>query len=736
MQHAGDSTHEEACSVPIGGIARWFPNDFETEGVDWAAFEEHLNMVSDVAFEVTSAATRTIASNLPSSAPLQPRHIAKGVGAIHFAVSCSNPTAPKSVIQRLMDANPDAVQLTESKYGWNVLHCALQFNKAWSAPDGDCDKEGILEMLLHARPDLATEGATSLDEFGLPPLAFAKSKSVASRLVRIMPTKATISILKKIFLKRKLVGGSIEAMEQIVREISTLELQLGRSILAEGILPDKNRARKQSLIEYTLLQSTTGRSDNKNHQEPLALMRLVDLIIQATYCYGFRRASEEDCVTLSTSPPPLECLMKLVAKQVLMQKVLELYQTAKVGGSTEYFEYPVTAERQSGYGVIGASASGETNSQPRHLDRASASTEKILQDYGPSTFPSSNSQHLDKLLKCKEELDFKIQRSLDVLRQTAASLQSYKDMYTKSVEKLCTEAQSLSLGSNDASSSMCENPIHVGLVTDNVASLRALVAVSSMPPSPPKRQKSVESSANDGTSRINRHVLEETMEGAIENMAAAGLALDLYNRNIRTESTTLVQQQEDLKAMDMSYFKNAEHQQSARAIICIAEYQLQKEGLQKCINDIKRELKEAESLGDRKAQTLRTNELDLRWVKLSTEIRDLSREIEIMREMVSDRRQDLGGYMIKARRILHNSRASNKVVRTRASRFLREAKKEMREIMATLAPAIQARKGRLCNRRQRRKFRQHQQQQREEELQRAIEEDEELSRMTKRLKLS
>jgi hypothetical protein len=735
MQKAGDSTHESSCSVTAVGIPRWFPNGFETEGVDWSAFEEHLALVPDMACEVTSAA-RTLAAVGTVLGNATQQSLPRGVCALHLAVSCRNPTAPKSVIRQLITINPDALSQTEEPHGWNVLHCAFKFNSSF-----DDYGEGILEMLLNARPELISDGATSLDDFGLPPLAFCQSKSIVSKLVRIMPIKTTTSILKRIFMKRRLLGGSIEAMEQIVREMSMLELQQGRSTLVEGILPEKlllTRG-KQNVVAYMLQQVTSKpKTNHESHrQETMALMRLVDIIVQAIYCFCFRKLGVGLALSTSTCPPSAECLKVLVTNGKVKKWVLGLYHAAKNGDSFEYHGQQEDLEQGAAcrYDLFGETASINFPPRPTAITSVASLPEKLTIETERLEFSASNTC-VDKLFKCKEELDDKVNRSLNVLKQAVASLENYKEAYTATIEKLYNEAQGISPLSSDSSSVGDDDSGGVLSMAKNAkeehASLRALIAMSSLPSSSPKRQKSDDSSGKNAARSFDRHVLEEAVQGTIENMTAASVALDTYNRNISTESANLVRQQENLKAMDMSYFKNADHQQSVRAIMCVAEHQLQREGLIKCVDDIKRQLKDVESMDDREARTGRHIELNLRWVKLTTEVRDLSREIEVQREIISGRRHDLGGHMVTARRILHG-KIANRVVKTRATRFLREAKKEMRELMAALTQPAPI--GSSRNRRQRKKCRQQHLQDHQKDEQKALEEEEELARMTKRMKL-
>jgi hypothetical protein len=731
MQKAGDSTQESS----VTGLPRWFPNGFETEAVDWSAFEEYLDLVPDLAFEVTSAA-RTLAD--VGAGHVTQRSLPRGVCALHLAVSCRNPPAPKSVIQRLITVYPEALLQTEESHGWNVLHCALKFN-----PSFDANGEGILEMLLNARPELISEGATSLDDFGLPPLAFCQSKSIVSKLVRIMPIKATTSILKRIFMKRRLLGGSIEAMEQLVREISMLELLQGRSTLAEGILPDKQVFRgQQDVVGYILKQTRSRRitNDDNQRQETMVLMRLVDIIVQAIYCFCFRELGVGLAITTSSCPPPADCLRALVTNGKLKKWVLGLYHAASTGNSFEYYDQQEDPEQGTAcrYDLFGETSSMNFAPRPTAMASVASSSEKLTIETERLEFSASYT-YADKLFKCKEELDDKVDRSLKVLKQAVASLEKYKEAYAETVEKLYNEAQAISPESSCCSTAR-DDPGGVLSVSSDFkeehTSLRAILAMSSFPSSPLKGQKSCDSSAKNASRSFDRHALEEAVQGTIENMTAASVALDAYNRSISTESANLVRQQESLKSMDMSYFKNAEHQQAVRAIICVAEYQLQREGLLKCVNDINRQLKGVESMDGSEAQIARHYELNLRWAKLTTEVRDLSREIEVLREIISGRRQDLGGHMVRARRILHG-KLGNRVVKTRATRFLREAKKEMRELLAALTQPkpMGPSKNQQANRRQRRKCRQQQPEDHQREEQKAVEEEEELARMTKRMKL-
>ena len=706
MQRAGDTTHESttmAATLP-GGIARWFPRGYDTKGVDWVALQEHLSMVPDLAFEVSSGdkdGTGSSNTNADTEAPGDQDHIGipKGVCALHLTVACSNPAAPLALVQKLIDLNPDALQQTEEKSGWNVLHCALKYNRHLSTD------HSVIDLLIQANPSLVLEVTTSVEQFGLPPLAFANCKEVVPCVAAAMSTEMVRSILRKIFNRRQLLGGSIEAMEQIVRELSRLELRQGRSILAAGIVPEKI-ARNKSLVEYTLYQTSMRHNTSPERRD---LIRLTNLIIQATYCLEFDKDGNDEAA-INSSPPPLQCLKTLILRNKIKRKAMELYQTLlqtdgdnnQQEGNLDYIEldHDLTNSVQS---VDRDSCQDGAKRQP---------SADFQVEHHEHTKPAAVNTFLKQLLQCKKQLDRKIDKSFETLRQTTTALEGYRDLYSSTIDRLCEEAQAPFLPERDT----------FGQTEDTTT-----ISSATIPPNTPARQ------ASDDFMRNKRSIapaLEDSIQEAIEAMKVVGQALDRLNRNLSVESDHLIQEQGDLKELDMSYFKSSEQKQAKDSVKEITEVQIEKESLIKYIADIKSQLNTPESQQPEQQET--HHQLNLKWVKLSNELRDATRKVEDLREIITCRRQSVGTKMIIARRIL-NSKSRSKVSRAASRRFLKEAKQEMRELMTALVAT--AKKPQRSSRRLRRMKMNHQQQHQAGQEEEEVEMDEELTRMTKRMKL-
>jgi len=725
MQQAGENSTEESAGRPRSsiassssptrtGIQRWFPRGFGSQRVDWINFEKHLSMVPDLAFEVTTDASNGVV--------VKSEIIPKGVSALHLVVSCCNPPAPLSIVQRLIDINPDALHQTEEEHGWNALHCALLFNASLRS------NQDIMDLLIATNPDLVTQLSTTLaEENGLPPLAFAQCTAVVPALVKVTPIKLVTSILKKIFLCRKLLGGSIEAMEQIIREISVLELRQKRSILAPGIIPERS-ARKQSLVEYCLQQASLRR---QRTQERTDLLRLVDILIQTTYCLAFHKDGEGDENVLTVAPPPLQCLKTLVIQQKIKRQALEQYQSTNVG-TDQYKENsdlvePLEADQRPASLLNRAdhedvAINGEPSGQPqRRQTNVSQLDENPLE---------ANNPYVLKLLKSKEQLDSKIDQSLEMMRQTAIALEGYREMYSQTVDKLYHEAkvlddnQRLSASTKSAAAGSLESAV--------------VALASSTPPKPPVRRDSDEFS-KENASRLR---LDATIQDAIENMTAAVVHVDLYNKSLSAESKAFAREQEDQKIIDFGLFRSKEHDEAAQAMEDLEECRIHKEGIVKCMDEIKRQLDDADAAAALAASrrdvsvSMESSKLDqsrqelaIRWMTLRGEINDLTLKIDKLRQICSCRRQDLGAHMIKARRLLSNKTSASKTIRTKAGRFLRHAKNEMRELMNTLVSSGTT-SSVASTRGQRRRIRKQRRAQRK-----ADEESEELTRMTKRMRL-
>ena len=698
MQRAGDATYESttmAATLP-GGIVRWFPRGYATESVDWKALQEHLSMVPDLAFEVTSGDSSSSA-NADRNAPGDQAQVGipKGVCALHLTVACSNLAAPLELVQKLIEFNPDALQQTEENSGWNVLHCALKYNRHLSTD------HRVIDLLIQANPSLVSELTTSAEQFGLPPLAFASCKEVVPCLAAAMSTEMVRSILRKIFNRRQLLGGSIEAMEQIVRELSRLELRQGRSIITAGIVPDKI-ARSKSVVEYTLYQTSMR---HKTSPERRDLMRLSNWIIQATYCLEFDKDGNDEAA-INSSPSPLQCLKTLIFHNKIKRKAMELYQSLlqidgdnnQLESNLDYIEpdHDLAKSIDRDTGQAEATRQPSTDFQVKHDENAK---------------PAAVNTFLKQLLQCKRQLDRKIDKSFETLKQTTTALEVYRDMYSSTIERLCEEAQAPFLLERDTFGQ-----------TENTITISSTV----LPPNPPVRQASDDSIRN--RSSIGP-ALEDSIQEAIEAMKVVGQALDRCNRNLSVESDHLIREQGDLKELDMDYFKTPEQKQAQDTIKDITEVQIEKESLVKYIADIKSQLNTPESQHSQQQET--HHQLNLKWVKLSSELRDANRKVEDLREIITCRRQSVGAKMIIARRIL-NSKSRSKVSRTAARRFLKEAKQEMRELMTTLVAT--AKKPQRSSRRLR-KMKMKQRQQLQAGQEEEVEMDEELTRMTKRMKL-
>jgi hypothetical protein len=732
MQKAGDSTTEgesrasaaTIAATPSGGIALWFPRGYCTDGVDWDALEEHLSMVPDLAFEVTSS------SNSRSNSSLENYETKPGnVCALHLAVASCNPPAPLSFIQKLLDANPDALHQTEGSSGWNALHCALRFNREIDV--------GLVKLLIDAKPDLATEVATAVEDFGLPPLAYAKSPEVVPMLIRAMPLNLVSSVLKKVFVKRKLVGGSVEAMEQIIRELSAIELQQGRSILASGILPQKI-ARKQSLVEYALYQVAKRRQGSDEWHD---LLQLSSCIIRATYCLSFHKDKDDNAI--NSSPPAMECLTILVTQQKIKRQALELYQSLqqnqqKYRENTDCMEPGHILLARPIDSSLGEPETIPTSSMPAHHRRFAAEVEPLAlveEKKEEETKGLIVSGNIEKLLKCKQELDTKIDKSFDVLRQTAASLEGYKEMYTKTVDKLFEEAKAMSHRKPSPDQKL---PAAVNTCSISSAAERTRVTLSALPPRLPTR------SSSDSSLDRNRLLLEQSITEAIENMKAASQALDRYNKTLTSDSSSLVQEQQDQRRFDLTFFQSDQAEEAASAMEDIVKFQTQKSQLLARLNQIKEDLRDANTLGDRKSQSVRRQDLNACWASCTKDLELVNSKLDGLRAIITKRRQEVARSVIWARRVIRDRHGNSKSLRRKANRFLAYAKKDLRALLQVLtADDTSSSSGgrQKATRRRRHRVRQSQSRRSSQSPSPAPltlsdkVEDEELSRMTKRMRL-
>jgi hypothetical protein len=216
---------------------------------------------------------------------------------------------------------------------------------------------------------------------------------------------------------------------------------------------------------------------------------------------------------------------------------------------------------------------------------------------------------------------------------------------------------------------------------------------------------------------------------ATENMRAASDALSRFNKSLHSESNILTQEQECQQTFDLDFFRNAEHQQVVQAMKKVADCHSQGETIAKRVTEIKEQLRATNSrMGDCESQNVEGQELNKECARRKNDLRILGHQMESCREVLTRRRQEVGRLMIKARRVLKDKDCS-KSSRSLADRFLRKARIEMRSLMSTVhkcswssVPNINTRRS---SRRRRRKLRQKQ----------IRDEDEDLSRMTKRMKL-
>lgn len=678
-------------NAALGGIRRWFPRGLATEGVDWPSLDEHLSMVPDIAFEVVMSQSN--ARSVTDQADILP----SGVSALHLTVACSNPAAPLSLVQKLIDANPDALYQTAEKNGWNVLHCALFYNRHLRVD------HGVVDLLIQANPALASGVSKSCEEefeFGLPPLALANCKEVVPSVFNAMPTKMVIGVLKTIFARRKLLGGSIGACEQIIKEISALELRQGRPILETGGITPKNK----SLIQYALSQASLRSQASSERND---LMRLADLLIQATYCLKFQK--DDGGTTISNAPPALQCLKTLVLRQKTKQKALQTYQSLQEGSfmNENYINFLepdhdlTTDNRNDNTDSDHAALHGQPTREAGQPTASLPSSSKTRQEK-PEKQPAAVNTFLKQLLSCKIQLDRKMDKSLDTLKQTANALEGYRTMYSDKIDRLCEEAQNRPSNSQSSSRRNVENSTdatHMAAdLEENMASIRAVVALSSIP-----------------AQSLTRPPLEDSIQEAIENMKVISHALDRCNQKFTQETEILIQEQADHEDMDLSFFRTTEHRQGKKAVEELTECQIEKEGVIKRIVDI-----ESQRLKSKKEVIPLLN---MNCGALTIELGDANRKIKALRDVVSSRRIRIAEYVFKARKIL-NSRTRSQISRSHARRFLQLARAEMREIIASLS-ASKEKKTNKPKRASRRIQKKKQEQ----------EGDEELTRMTKRMKL-
>ena len=161
-------------------------------------------------------------------------------------------------------------------------------------------------------------------------------------------------------------------------------------------------------------------------------MRLVELIIQATYCLKFYKDGDE--TVIHTSPPPLQCLKTLVLQQFIKQKSMELYLSLQKDshqneGNLGFIEpdHDLADNHNANHDTSHGEPTGQIETERRQVEL--------------ETKPVAVNTFLKQLLQCKKQLDRKMDRSLDTLKQTAAALEGYRDLYSKTIDRLCEEAQ-------------------------------------------------------------------------------------------------------------------------------------------------------------------------------------------------------------------------------------------------------------------------------------------------------
>jgi len=704
MQVAGDTRDEPpnkstvgTTLVPsLGGLIRWFPRGFATEGIHWTALEEHLSMVPDLAFEVSSesncgesAKSVTFATTMLQGTT--PTFIPKGIGALHLAVACNNPPAPLSLIQKILEVNPSAVNQTNDEFCWNVLYFAIKYNRHLHE-----DQQRIVELLLQTNPDLARLSVLS-SENDLPALlAHANCKEVVPILVNVTEKSVVFGVLNRIFVERKLLGGSIEAMEQVVRVMSVPKNPNRRRLLIAGILPKKKRA-----LDYLLAQTL---SCEKGSQEQRDLARLVDVIIQSTYCSHFCRAPGDE-MAIYSSPRPVECIKALIKHSKTGVTTLEQW-TALHDDDTSLESVAHVGETDQPCLVHQETFRGGNGQQ------LAAAKRRVTKPVGVDTF-------LKQLVTFKNQLDGKMEKSMDTLKHTTATLEGYREMYSSTIDNLVERAQALKSPDLQTTTAAGRQNIHEDMAFVRENSGYSADAMQENNPNAPTMN------------------LEDSIREAIENMKVIGLALDRCNRNLAAESAKLISEQEDQKSLDMNFFCTFEKSQAKQAALQLLDSRIEQEALVKCIEEITRKLAKVDGTKQTETTKAQQRSLHLEWIKLTGELKDVHRKIEKSKEIVDLRRKNVGGTMIKARRVL-NSKIRSKNIRQTARQFLREAKREMKELMAASITRIEEpgngnrHLNRYSKRKQQRKQGKHKvPQQRENE-----ETEEELTHMTKRMKLS